>query len=492
MPKSLNEAATIRARARGLLKAAQGLLAEKTLPATLRKQIEGVAAALSKTWKDLEADAKDDPEPRESAELGEAAILGNYLEARLHSLWTSLADDFYGSGYLSRAERIALSVAIGSALEAFTLAVMENAPGVYQRGPWDGAPAEPDPEQLSASEGDAQDLASDCVPLVERAVGADGRMAVKLITPGWGSSGYYAPEVLERDGPKVFRKGLHMYVDHPTRTEEAERPERSVRDLAATLTADAQWRVDHPSGPGLYAEAQVQQPYRPLVEELAPHIGLSIRARGKASPGTAEGKAGPIISEIVSARSVDLVTVPGRGGEILQLFEAKRSAAHAIGSHGQEETMSEAELKKLQDANAQLEAKLKEQADIAAAQAATVARLQEAALLREAGEVVAVELAKTNLPNVTRQRMQAALSANPPAKDGALDREALGARITEAVKAEQAYLAAITGANGQIRGMGSGGEAGSGAGEQQLPALEESQKRTAAALARIGFGKAGG
>lgn len=486
MPNNLREAATIRARARGLLNAARTLLAEKTLPATLRRQIEGLSRALGRTWKDLEDEAKDDPDSKESGEVQEAAILGNWLEARLHSTWTSIADDMFGSGYLSRAERIALSGAIGDALETFNLAVMETVPQIYQRGPWDGPPAEPDPGELAAAEA-GEDLAGECVPLLERAVQADGMMAVKIIQPGWGSSGYYSPEVLERDGPRVFRKGLHMYVDHPTRTEEAERPERSVRDLAATLTTDARWVADHPAGPGLYAEAQVKAPYRPLVEELAPNIGLSIRARGKTTSGTAEGKAGNIISEIVSARSVDLVTVPGAGGEILQLFEAKRSAAHALGSHSQEETMSEADLKKLQEANAQLEAKLKEQAEANAAQAAALARLQEAALLREAGEVVAVELAKIALPDVTRQRLQTALSANPPVKDGQLDRAALAARVSEAVKAEQAYLSAVTG-GGQIRGMGSGAALGSDQTQPQIPALEESQKRTDAALARIGFG----
>lgn len=113
----------------------------------------------------------------------------------------------------------------------------------------------------------------------------DGTIALRIIQPGWGSSGYYPAEVLERDGPRVFKKGLKIYADHPTPTEEAERPERSVHDLAAELVSDAQWRTDKPGGPGLFADAKVFQSYYSLVEDLAPHIGVSIRASGKAARG---------------------------------------------------------------------------------------------------------------------------------------------------------------------------------------------------------------
>ena len=75
---------------------------------------------------------------------------------------------------------------------------------------------------------------------------------IKLIAPGKGASAFYPAEVLKRDGPKVFRAGTPMRIDHPTRAEEAARPEGSVKDWGAVLESDAVWRDDHKQGAGLY------------------------------------------------------------------------------------------------------------------------------------------------------------------------------------------------------------------------------------------------
>ena len=89
-----------------------------------------------------------------------------------------------------------------------------------------------------------------------------------------------------------------------------------------------------------------------------------------------------------------------------------------------------------------------------AARDTEVARLREGAMLRETRDIVAATLAKVErLPDVTRARLAEAISANPPIKDGALDKDALGKRIEETVKAEVAYLAEVTG-GGRIIGMG--------------------------------------
>ena len=51
-----------------------------------------------------------------------------------------------------------------------------------------------------------------------------GRLAVQIINPGWGSSGYYSQDVLEaaaRD--RVFPAGTHMYINHPTARSEERR-----------------------------------------------------------------------------------------------------------------------------------------------------------------------------------------------------------------------------------------------------------------------------
>jgi hypothetical protein len=138
------------------------------------------------------------------------------------------------------------------------------------------------------------------------------RVTVRLIRPGWGSSGYYSEALLQRDGPRAFAAGTQMYLDHPTREEDAGRPERSIRDLAGKLVTDARW-----AGDGLYAEAEIYPHASELVRSVGKDLGVSIRAMGEAKPGEAEGRRGQIVERITDAQSVDFVTKAGAGGAVL-------------------------------------------------------------------------------------------------------------------------------------------------------------------------------
>jgi hypothetical protein len=249
-----------------------------------------------------------------------------------------------------------------------------------------------------------------------------------------------------------------MYADHQTQQEESERPEGSIKNLVAEFVSDARWDSAGLNGPGLYADAKVFEHWKPFVEELAPHIGVSIRASGKARPGEIEGKRVPVIEEIVNARSVDFVTTPGAGGQVLTLFEAARTRAQQI-TPGGEGDVDEQKLQEAQAARDAAETKLKEaESKLTEAQTeietlkAENARLREGEILREAKAVVAKALPE-DLADVTKTRLLEALSKNPPVKDGALDKDALTATVTEAVKAEVEYLAKIS-ESGRIKGMG--------------------------------------
>ncbi len=460
--QNLNEAATVRSRARAAARALKELLKDKAVPAELRKQVENLHASMGKTWSDLEADAKLDPE-RESAgsilqQVREAANMGDWFEAMLHLRFTEMADYAFAEGRLTRDERIAVSGAIGDGLDAFHLALMQGAVQLYGRNPWD-QPKGPADVAMNASEADAEmDLQTEYVPLVERSVRQDGTIPVKIIQPGWGATGYYPADMLERNASK-FKAGTKMYWNHPTPTEERERPERDLRDLAAELVTDARWVAQGPGGAGLYAEAKVFDAYKPAVDELGPHIGVSIRALGKASVGIAEGKTGKLINEISQVGSVDFVTSPGAGGKILQIFEAarqdparlangeavKRSDADKTKNSSKEDHVNE-EMKALQEANAALKAESEQQKAI-------LARLNEAQLLREAGDFVSVELTKVQLPQVTKDRLVKQLVAVAPIKENRIDLVTFTSQIAEAVKAEQAYLSEAVGA-GRITGFG--------------------------------------
>lgn len=157
---------------------------------------------------------------------------------------------------------------------------------------------------------------------------SDGSLLVQVITPGWGSSGYYSAPVLEAAAnDKVWPKGTHMYFDHPSATEASDRPERSVKDLAAVLSEDARWdasgsrvlaRVD-PVGLGKTVLAD---------EAFRKAVACSVRASAEMEIGEAEGRSGWIVEKIHPGtfNSVDFVTHAGRGGMIL---EAARQAYEA-------------------------------------------------------------------------------------------------------------------------------------------------------------------
>lgn len=166
--------------------------------------------------------------------------------------------------------------------------------------------------------------------------GTPGRFLVQLIDVGWGSSGYYSADVLEAAAKNgIFRKGTHQYIDHPTASEQYERPERSLRDLAAVLAEDARFDPDLQS---LVAEAQVFGPYRPVLDEMKDSIGVSIRAAAEVTEGgEADGRRGRIIDALVEGLSADYVTHAGRGGKILQVLESARGISEATANDTREQ-----------------------------------------------------------------------------------------------------------------------------------------------------------
>lgn len=305
---------------------------------------------------------------------------------------------------------------------------------------------------------EAKRVESSIVPLKERAVNDNGDARIKLIQPGWGSTGYYSAEVLEQ-GAHVFPAGTKMFWDHATLTEELERPERSLRDLAGVTTSDAVWDPEGPQGAGLYADVNVFGPYREVLDEIAPSIGVSIVAYGTAENGTAEGKSGQLIKELVAADSVDYVTTPGAGGAVMSLFESVRQQAT---NHNPGQEVENVDLEK--DPRFVAERQAKEAAE------------GELVSLK-AGETIAKKLSESQLPELTRKRLGEQLKQSPPVKDGKLDAAALSKRVDEAVEKEQAYLDELN-KTGEIRGMGATGAAGAADAAKQEAELEEAFKRT--------------
>lgn len=151
------------------------------------------------------------------------------------------------------------------------------------------------------------------------------RTEITLITPGWGSSGYYSPEVLEQAAADlVFPTNTQMHIDH-----EKDGGVGSVSTLAAALAEDARWEpdwVDPDTGVKgrLVAENKVFSHKRDMLKELKDVIGTSIAAAAEFSMGEAEGRQGRIIERLLPSPTnrVDYVTVAGRGGRISEVLES--------------------------------------------------------------------------------------------------------------------------------------------------------------------------
>ena len=141
---------------------------------------------------------------------------------------------------------------------------------------------------------------------------------IKIIGPGWGSSGFYSKEVL-KNSARLYSAGVHMYLNHATASELKERPERDLNSLAGYLNKDgAWWDENGPMGAGLYQEAKVFPKHLEFIRTASKIIGVSHYVLGKTRTGIIDGRTGPIVESIDTVLSVDFVTRPGAGGGIAE------------------------------------------------------------------------------------------------------------------------------------------------------------------------------
>ena len=144
------------------------------------------------------------------------------------------------------------------------------------------------------------------------------RYKVRLIEGNkLGSTAYYPADVLATYGPKVFKQGTPMFLDHQTADEKALKPFGSITNFVGELAEDAYYEND-----GLYAEVEVFEDAASMIKARKDKIGVSIRANVLAEPGMINGRTVPIAKEFTSARSVDFVMKAGAGGKIVSILES--------------------------------------------------------------------------------------------------------------------------------------------------------------------------
>jgi hypothetical protein len=148
----------------------------------------------------------------------------------------------------------------------------------------------------------------------------NGRWKSVLITPGVGSSGTYSESVLKEYGPVALRKGAKSFVTH-NRTENGE-PDPFA--MWGFLAEDSYYE----EGVGLVGLIEVLPSWREKVEEVAPHVALSVYVAGELDE---EGNVTKFVEDVQNG--VDMVSYPGRPGSSLveQMVESAAQMARESG-----------------------------------------------------------------------------------------------------------------------------------------------------------------
>ena len=326
-------------------------------------------------------------------------------------------------------------------------------------------------------------------PLSESAFNSDGTFPVRIIAEGWGSSGFYSKKILIKSAG-LYKSGTKMFINHPSRAELKERPERDLNQLAAYFVEDqATWQDNGIYGPGLYQTAKALPNYADFIKEAAPVIGVSHFVLGKTRIGEAGGKTGPIVESIDAVLSVDFVTQPGAKGSIgaiyeswvnsdidsddetheLQISETQGNTKMAeIKESGQisPEIVTEsrgdwlARIESLREAEKANQTLMREndalKAQITAIEAEntnlkeSLAKEQEKNILAEAAGFASELIEKSEVPELAKERIKTAAVQNAKMIEGKLDVESLKAFI----ESEITYAKSLTGSPGTVRGLG--------------------------------------
>ena len=236
----------------------------------------------------------------------------------------------------------------------------------------------------------------------------DGKYRIRIIVPGQGSSGIYTAE-------NLFKAGTEMFIDHPTETEEWERPERSIRDYAGVFLEDATVGEDG----ALYTVCKVFSGVNDLIKDKWEHIGVSINA-WCADPISESG----IVPPIAGVRSVDFVTTAGAGGAIIDLLESNRNDNYVKEAGMDKEIESkfdELKASLIEALSSKLEAAMATIQEAKAQEPTEEASVDVDSVL-EAGR----KIAESGLPEAVIVRVREAVKA--------------GADVDSALESERAYL----------------------------------------------------
>ena len=376
------------------------------------------------------AAAMGHPVTRPAVTLAEARSIGGWVESRIHSQFTMMADEMYGQGRLTRPERIALSSAIGDALSAFIATVEADQPQLYQRDLYDGPPEDENTSATAMSEA----------------------RAIKL-TQLAEASGMTAREIEQAlcDTVKGAYGGKDIWV--------------WVRDWTDQWVV---WSWESDGDTALYQQAYtvsdgaVALTGEPV--EVTAHTTYQPAPTQAAGPGTT-----PTNPDKMQEGSMPEITEE----QLKQLTESTAAAAVAAVKAELDATRAE-----LAETKADATKRLGDMEATLAETAATNRRLEND---RAARAAVADALKTASLPEASHAAVtESACRALPVTAAGQLDGDAFTKLIEAAIEAKKSEIAAWQEATGvgQIRGLGESAATGTSgpAAAATTAALEEAYK----------------
>ena len=259
-----------------------------------------------------------------------------------------------------------------------------------------------------------------------------GRYRIRIIAPGRGSTGMYTAPNLAESAP-LFVPGTHMFFDHQTMTEDWERPERSVRDLAGVFESAAEIMPDG----SLEADIKVYPSVNGVIRERWADIGVSIN-------GWSVEEIGPdgVVPVLAGIQSVDFVTRAGAKGAVLEVLE----------SDGRWRVKNPPTPSNPTNTNVQEEQAVKPEEIVKAVSEAVAAAMpaaikEAAAMLAADQEKKVAEAKKSESPAVDPYEAAAKVAEadDLPKEARARVMEAVkrGAGVDDAIEAERAYIKAI-------------------------------------------------
>ena len=276
----------------------------------------------------------------------------------------------------------------------------------------------------------------------------------------------YPRRVMEEAYP--LYEGAKVYLDHPTKTEDTQRPERSVRDLVGYLEN---------VGPDMSADLVVvnhKEEVCPLIDEAISTgrdlVGLSHNILGLTR--IERQKDGPVqvVEAVGKVRSVDIVTEQAAGGRFREMLEGKEGNImvetleelkeaypellerykEELRENIREEVESRVygDKEKMKEAKKRMEEKLNELKEAISARDAQIEKLAGQLARMERERVLEGKLAESNLPEVAKERLRSIVEGQYE------DMEKFAEAVEAAIKSEKEYLSKVTEA-GKVTGLGS-------------------------------------